>query len=150
MLRDNPSSFQSFCSVVVQSSELQGATLQAHEALVSGACACFIASHVSTSTYLLCYSDVPFFLACIHVIKMLLNLEPKAVSHLDCMPLKSPQLVIATGTCASMPVINFLLLESCPAALNIQDVVGKTPLHPVCDSSCILVNDVLQNSFEQR
>jgi ankyrin repeat protein len=56
----------------------------------------------------------------------------------DCLD-RTP-LHVAAGSKASASLLK-LLADACPAACDVQDEEGKTPLHFACDSSCVLFEE---------
>lgn len=104
----NPTVFQSFCSNLHKSSDLNGMTIL-HAAV----------RYNPPQT----------------IIKLLLKFTPDAPSCVDCLG-RTP-LHVASGTRAEITTIQ-LLSKHYPSACIVQDEDGKTPLHLACDSTCEL------------
>ena len=81
------------------------------------------------------------------VVRNMIMLCPDDAKALDC--LKRTPLHVATGTGASVDVIN-ALLEANPRACRAQDADGRTPLHMACDRSCVLFEGSVNSSDAPR
>jgi hypothetical protein len=72
------------------------------------------------------------------IVAQMIRICPHLTAATDC--LKRTPLHVAAGCKASSLLIK-LIARSYPAACDVQDEEGKTPLHFACDSSCVLFED---------
>ena len=75
------------------------------------------------------------------VVAQMIHLRSHMTAATDC--LKRTPLHVAAGCKASATLIK-RIARSYPAACDVQDAEGKTPLHLACDSSCVLFEDQIQ------
>ena len=81
------------------------------------------------------------------VVAQMIRLCPDMPAAKDCLD-RTP-LHVAAGSKASASLLK-LLAHACPDACDAQDQEGKTPLHIVCDSSCVLFEDDLNENGTLR
>jgi len=81
------------------------------------------------------------------VVAQMIRLCPDMSAAKDCLG-RTP-LHVAAGSKASASLLK-LLAHACPAACDAQDQERKTPLHIVCDSSCVLFEDDLNENGTLR
>ncbi len=74
------------------------------------------------------------------IVARMIEFCPRMPAAKDC--LQRTPLHVAAGLKASASLLD-LLASAYPAACDAQDECGKTPLHFVCDSSCVLFEDDL-------
>ena len=72
------------------------------------------------------------------IVAQIIKLCPVMPAAKDC--LNRTPLHVAAGSKASASLLK-LLADAFPAACDVQDEEGKTPLHFACDSSCVLFED---------
>ena len=107
----DPALFRNICSAIAANSELNGMTIL----------------HAAVR-----------FNPPLDVVAQMIHLRPHMTAATDC--LNRTPLHVAAGCKASASLIK-LIARSYPAACDVQDDEGKTPLHFACDSSCVLFED---------
>eukprot|EP00985_Skeletonema_marinoi_P024574 scaffold17184_cov150-Skeletonema_marinoi.AAC.1 len=76
----------------------------------------------------------------LEMVAQMIRLCPQMTAATDCLGRTALHVAAGSKAKASASLIKLIAL-ACPAACEVQDEEGKTPLHFACDSSCVLFED---------